>query len=280
MSSLRRRLRTTSIALPAALAVVFFAPGDLAFGVFFAIFFLAAVEFLKMARHLAPSAPLGSLLAWLALASIAGFLLVRGGPREIPAWWLLAALSLLVAVAGLTTLLGRTEVRHGLAAMGILAFAVPYFAIPPIGLYWLQALDPWLLFAFLAIVWLGDTAAWGIGKAFGRHRLAPVVSPRKSWEGAVAGLLAGLLAMAVWSQLRLGELRPELLLLAAVTAVVAQLGDLMESVIKRGAGMKDSSNLLPGHGGFLDRLDALLLATPVFVAGVQALGVESLIPPP
>ncbi len=279
VSPVARRLLTASIALPVALAVVFFAPGDLAFAIFFIVFFLAAFEFLQMARHLAPSAPLGSLLAWIPLASVAGFLLVRGDAREVPAGWLVAAVSLVVTVAGLTTLLGRTEIRHGLAAMGILAFAVPYFAVPPIGVYWLQAIDPWLLLVFLVIVWSGDTAAWVVGNAIGRHKLAPVVSPGKSWEGAVAGLLAGLLVMAVWSLLRLGELRLELLVLAAVTAVVAQLGDLVESVIKRGAGVKDSSNLLPGHGGFFDRLDALLLATPVFVAGVQALGADTLIPP-
>ncbi len=279
MSAFGQRLLTSLIAMPAALAVVFFAPGDLAFGVFFVLFFLAAVEFVPMARYLAPSAPLGSLLAWIPLASIAGFWLMRSGPREVPAWWLLAAASLIVTTAGLTTLLGRTDMRHGLAAMGILAFAVPYFAIPPIGVYWLHALDPWLLLVFLLIIWSGDTAAWVVGKAIGRHKLAPVVSPNKSWEGAAAGWIAGLVVTGIWSQLRLGELRLELLALAAVTAIVAQLGDLVESVIKRSAGMKDSSKLIPGHGGFYDRLDAMLLATPVFVTGVQALGSATLIPP-
>ncbi len=267
-----QRLLTTSIALPAALAVVFFAPGTLAFAVFLGVFYLAAIELLPMARHTAPTAPVGSLLFLVPATSIAGFLLVRGGPREIPAWWLLAAISLIVVLAGCVTLLARTEVRDGLAAMGILAFATPLFAVPPIFAYWLQAADPWLLLALLVIVWLGDTAAWAFGKAFGRHKLAPTVSPKKTWEGSAAGLAAGLLAMTVWSQLRLGEIRPELLAVAAATAVAAQLSDLVESVIKRGAGTKDSSNLLPGHGGFFDRLDAMLLATPVYVVGLQIVG--------
>jgi len=133
--------------------------------------------------------------------------------------------------------------------------------------------------ALLAIVWIGDTAAWAVGSAIGRHKLAPVVSPGKSWEGAGAGLVGGLFAMGVWSLLRLGELRLDLLVLAALTAVAAQLGDLLESVIKRGAGMKDSSSLLPGHGGFFDRMDALLLATPVYVAGLQTLGGALLLSP-
>ncbi len=277
MSSTRSRLLTTAIALPAALAVVFFAPGTVAFAAFLGVFLLAAFEFRAIARHSAPSAPLGSLLIWIPMAAIAGFMLVRED-REIPAWWLLIAASSIAAVAGYTTLLARTEIRDGMAAMGILAFAIPYFAIPPVGLYWLQALDPWVLLALLAIVWLGDTAAWGIGKAIGRHKLAPTVSPKKTWEGSTAGLLAAVAAMAVWSQLRLGELRLELLALAAVTSVAAQLGDLVESVIKRGAGIKDSSNLLPGHGGFFDRMDAMLLATPVYVVGLLILGVETFFP--
>ena len=271
MSSTGRRVLTAAILLPLALTVVFFAPGTVAFAVFLGVFLLSAVEFRSIARHTVPSAPFGSLLIWTALASIAG-------DRDVPAWWLLTTASAIAVVAGCTTLLARTEVRDGLAAMGILAFAIPYFAIPPVGLYWLQALDPWLLLALLAIVWLGDTAAWAIGKAIGRHKLAPRVSPKKTWEGTTAGLAAAVAAMAVWSLLRLGELRLELLAVAAVTSVAAQLGDLVESVIKRGAGVKDSSNLLPGHGGFYDRLDALLLATPVYVVGLQAVGPASLIP--
>lgn len=279
MSSTGRRLLTTAIALPAALAVVFLAPGTLAFAVFLGIFLVTAVEFLTIARHSAPSAPLGSLLVWMPLASAAGFLLLREGSGAISAWWLLAALSAIVAGAALTILLGGTESRDGLAAMGILGLAIPYFAIPPIGLYWLQALDPWLLLALLAIVWLGDTAAWAFGKAVGRHKLAPRISPKKTWEGSAAGLAAGLAAIAVWSLLRLGEVRLDLMAIGMLTAVAAQLGDLVESMIKRGAGVKDSSNLLPGHGGFYDRLDAMLLATPVYVVGLHALGVESLLPP-
>ncbi len=278
MNATGRRLLTTTILLPLALAVVFFAPGDLAFAIFLGVFCMAALEFLPMARHVAPSAPLGSLLVWVPITSIAGFLLLRSGPREIPAWWLLAAMSIMVTLAGCVTLLAHTEMRDGLAAMGILAFATPLFAVPPIFIARLQANDPWILLALLAIVWLGDTAAWAVGKAIGRHKLAPRVSPKKTWEGAAAGLAAGLLGMAAWSLLRLGELRPELLAVAAVTALAAQLSDLVESVIKRGAGVKDSSNLLPGHGGFFDRLDALLLATPVYVVGLRAVGVESLIP--
>ena len=110
------------------------------------------------------------------------------------------------------------------------------------------------------------------GRSFGRHLLAPRVSPKKTWEGSVAGFAGSLLATAAWCQIRLGETPPALLVLAAVTAVVAQLGDLVESLFKRGAGVKDSSTVLPGHGGFYDRLDAMLLAAPVFAVGLWLIG--------
>ncbi|MCP3959210.1 MAG: phosphatidate cytidylyltransferase [bacterium] len=277
MSALGKRVLTTAIALPIALAVVFYAPGPVAFAAFLAVFFVATMEFLPMARVAAPSAPLKSLLVYVPLAAIAGFLLLRE-EAAIRGWWLVTGVGLAVTIAACTTLLGGAEVRDGLASMGILAFAVPYFAVPPLCISWLQAQDPWLLLALLAIVWIGDTAAWSIGTAIGRHRLAPTVSPKKSWEGAVAGFVAAPLVMAIWSLLRLGEVRPALLGVAALTAVAAQLGDLVESVIKRGAGIKDSSNWLPGHGGFFDRMDALMLAAPIYVACLLWLGLEGLIP--
>jgi phosphatidate cytidylyltransferase len=102
------------------------------------------------------------------------------------------------------------------------------------------------------------------------------VSPKKTWEGSIAGWLASVLAMALWSASRFGEVLPEWLLVAASTAVFAQLGDLFESLVKRGAGVKDSSNVLPGHGGLYDRVDALLFAAPVFVLGFWAFGLEAL----
>ena len=278
MKPLARRLLTAAIAIPIVLILVFYAPADLAYVVFLGVFVMAAVEALPMAEAIAPSAPMRSLLVFVPLASAAGFLLLRGGARDVPLWWTLSLASLIVVTSACTTLLTQTEVRDGVATMGFLAFAIPYFAIPPLGLYLLKVTDPWLLVCFLGIIWMGDTGAFVIGNAFGRHKLAPKFSPGKTWEGAIGGFLAALLVTALWSLLRLDLLRFDLLLVAAITAIVAQLGDLLESVIKRGAGVKDSSSLLPGHGGFFDRMDSMLLATPVYVAGVQILGIETLIP--
>jgi phosphatidate cytidylyltransferase len=131
----------------------------------------------------------------------------------------------------------------------------------------LRALNPhWLLFA-MALSWAGDTAAFYVGKAFGKHKMAPRVSPGKSWEGAagsVAGsmLFGGIYAHYLIPQASLGGA----LALAAAGNIAGQLGDLCESALKRGAGMKDIGTRLPGHGGWLDRIDSSLFSVPVVYA--------------
>jgi phosphatidate cytidylyltransferase len=118
-----------------------------------------------------------------------------------------------------------------------------------------------LLFA-LVIVWVSDSVAYFAGKSIGKHALAPHLSPNKTWEGTVAGFLGSLavgLAFTRWLNVPLVHL----LGMAAVGNVAGQVGDLLESAYKRSAGIKDSGSLLPGHGGVLDRIDALILAIPV-----------------
>jgi phosphatidate cytidylyltransferase len=124
----------------------------------------------------------------------------------------------------------------------------------------------WLFFA-LAVNWSGDTAAYYVGRTFGKHRLAPVVSPKKSWEGA-AGAVVGSVILGV---LYMGYFEPhvalwKIILIAIVANVAGQFGDLAESAMKRGAGVKDSGSILPGHGGLLDRVDSSLFAVPVVYA--------------
>jgi phosphatidate cytidylyltransferase len=132
-----------------------------------------------------------------------------------------------------------------------------------------------LLVFLLFVVWAGDTVALYVGRTWGRRKLAPVISPGKSWEGSIASM-AGSLAITgllLWLSATLmahgiaalSYPGPVLrwLVLAAILNVAAQVGDLMESALKRGAGVKDSGSLLPGHGGVLDRIDALLIAAPV-----------------
>ncbi|MGH9484575.1 MAG: phosphatidate cytidylyltransferase [Terriglobales bacterium] len=124
----------------------------------------------------------------------------------------------------------------------------------------------WLVF-LLVVVWVGDTAALYAGRAWGRHRMAPRVSPKKSWEGAAASFLVALLLGAgfgAWTNVAVSNWPIlAMALLGGAINVAAQVGDLVESLFKRGAQVKDSGTLLPGHGGVLDRVDALLFAAPV-----------------
>ena len=121
----------------------------------------------------------------------------------------------------------------------------------------------WLFFA-LMINWLGDAAAFFTGKAFGRHRLAPELSPKKTWEGTLGSVAVSIISGVLYIHW-FGPAVPlwEVAILAAVANAAGQLGDLWESALKRAAGVKDSGAMLPGHGGWLDRLDSSLFAMPV-----------------
>jgi len=148
----------------------------------------------------------------------------------------------------------------GMSASGLLLVAFPLsFAVR---LHWFSPNGPRLLLFALAITWAADTVAYFAGRAFGKHALAPHISPKKTWEGSIAGLVGSLAvgyAFHFWLTIPLGHL----LAMAFVGNVAGQMGDLLESACKRSAGVKDSGGLLPGHGGILDRIDALILCIPV-----------------
>jgi phosphatidate cytidylyltransferase len=135
----------------------------------------------------------------------------------------------------------------------------------------LRAINPWWLVFGLVVSWIGDTGAYYVGRRYGRRKLAPRVSPGKTWEGAVASAvvsaLAGVLALP---RLIPGVGFVEALVLALAANIAGQFGDLAESAIKRGAGVKDSGTLLPGHGGLLDRVDSSMFALPVLYAILSA----------
>ena len=277
-SSLGPRLATGLCGAAVAVFVILGTPPAVAFVVWIAVFGWAAAEFVHLARQLAPNAPLRGLWLWIPASSFVGFLLMdgTGAVEGTDAAAFLAVSFAAVAVASLSCLFSAGNMRDAAIGMGLVSFAVPYFAAAPLAIYRLHLIDRWAVFLLLAIVALGDTAAYFAGRSFGRHKLAPQISPKKTWEGSLAGFAAAVLATAVWSHFRLGEIRPDLLALAAVTAVAAQLGDLVESALKRGAGVKDSSHVLPGHGGFYDRLDAMLLAAPTFMIGLWLLGLDTI----
>jgi phosphatidate cytidylyltransferase len=180
----------------------------------------------------------------------------------------------------------RNDLASGLPAASLSAFAFTFIAVPMASLVQLrqQWQGSFLLLYLLLVVWAGDIFAYFIGKSIGRHRMAPRVSPHKTWEGALASVVASIavgigmfhyavpisraLLAAHLIELRDGVFNAPsslipILALSIVLNAAAQLGDLAESLIKRGANAKDSGRILPGHGGMLDRIDALLFATPV-----------------
>ncbi len=187
----------------------------------------------------------------------------------------------------LTIGMRRDDLSRSYPAAAASVFAFTYIALP-MGML-VQIREQWsgafLLLYLLLLVWAGDIFAYFVGKSVGRHLMSPRISPKKTWEGAVASLIASLvigmllynyaLPICTWLlNLHLIERRdgffalerPPLwptILLSATINIAAQLGDLVESLIKRGAGVKDSGTILPGHGGMLDRIDALLFAAPV-----------------
>ena len=123
-------------------------------------------------------------------------------------------------------------------------------------------IGPKLLLFTLVLVWVGDTVAYFVGRSFGRVPMAAQLSPKKTWEGAAANLLGSAIAgLAFTRWLNIDIL--QVVLMACLANVAGQAGDLLKSAYKRGAGVKDSGTLLPGHGGVLDRIDALILAAPV-----------------
>lgn len=204
------------------------------------------------------------------------------------------AIALLLLVAAPFILLvmgmGREPLSQSLPDAAVSFLLLPYVAMGLASIVLVRAYSNGALFLLFSmiLVWVGDTCAYYVGRAFGRHKLAPRVSPGKSWEGTFASAAGAVIVAVVLfhyvpqiymflHQIGLIHLRNSLLFAAAPSSppvlmvvifalclnVVAQLGDLVESMLKRGGGIKDSGTLLPGHGGLLDRIDALLFSLPV-----------------
>ena len=254
---LKARVITALALVAALLAVLFLAPAAVAAAAFGLIAALAAWEWAglmkvdKAGRVLyAGFVVVSCITAWGQMAAF------------LDLWLLSVAFWLLVAPFWLWR-------RWRLAANDFVGYAVGWILIVPTwaAMVALHERSPWLLLAAMALVWVADIAAYFTGRAFGRRKLAPAISPGKTWEGAI-GAAAAVLAYGIVLMAVAGGAPSLALLLAAALALllvtaVSIVGDLFESLIKRQAEVKDSSQLLPGHGGVLDRIDSLTATLPL-----------------
>ncbi|HET9838859.1 MAG TPA: phosphatidate cytidylyltransferase [Candidatus Angelobacter sp.] len=289
-----KRVLTAVVLIPVVLAIVFWAPLWLFALVVAAIIILALHEYLAIVEaagikpfrwlvYVVSVFPIFLLLLSIVMAHLPPHSRYYWAVSVYRTWWQIALLS--PAIFGIP-LIFRNDMGRGLGSVAASILGIVYIGVSLSLLIPLRADDTRsvLVIFILFSVWAGDIAAYYVGRSLGRHKLAPVVSPNKSWEGAIASVLASVgIAVLVlhfrhvldeWfsypGMFREDTFPPvwplslaHALVLGVLTNVAAQFGDLFESALKRGANVKDSGTLLPGHGGMLDRIDALLFAIPI-----------------
>ncbi len=178
-----------------------------------------------------------------------------------------ALVAVLIAMLGMTLAMRANNLAAAMPAAGASTLGILYIFGAWHCAADLRAINPhWLLFA-MVLSWAGDIAALYIGRPFGKHKMAPRVSPAKSWEGSAGSVAGAMLVGGIYAHYLIPQTPlVEALALAAAGNIAGQLGDLCESALKRGAGVKDSGTLLPGHGGWLDRIDSSLFSVPTVYA--------------
>jgi len=285
-----KRIATAVVLIPIVLLLVLRAPVALVAVVTAVIALLTTQEFLKLTESYGVQ-PLRKPTYGFVVLFFLLLVLNMGQDKPLLSTEIFGVIAVftgsIAAFVFLTIAMRREDLRSGYPAAAASAFAIAYIALPLAMLVQLrqQWAGAFLILYLLLVVWSGDIFAYFVGKTVGRHLMSPRVSPKKTWEGAVASVVASVgiggalfyyaspvsTALLQWGLIQrrdgmFGLERPALLPILVLTAVLniaAQLGDLVESLIKRGAGVKDSGALLPGHGGMLDRIDALLFAAPV-----------------
>lgn len=281
-----KRELAAAVAIPIVFAILFLAP-PWGFNLLVTAVALAALwEFYKIAEksgHPA-SKTIGMSAGFLTLA-LAPLLWSRGFSAAVPIGgvffgppsstaMLLAGAILLAPLSALAILLSGISPPSALGGAAATLFGVFLIALPATAMCFVRRFSPSAVVFLFGVVWICDSCAYYGGKRWGKRKLAPVVSPNKTWEGTFSGFVGATLfgaAAGTWL------LMPQLgtvwgAVAGALASSAGQLGDLVESMWKRGAGVKDSGVFLPGHGGFYDRIDSLLFAGPVLAAFVAALG--------
>ncbi|HUJ22043.1 MAG TPA: phosphatidate cytidylyltransferase [Bryobacteraceae bacterium] len=245
-----KRLLTAVLLIPCILYVVYFGPFWLLFGVTALVAVICFSEYsgIAAAYGVEKAGPIGY---------AAGLLVLVMRPQDT-----LLALTLL-ALAALTLALRVSDLAKLLPQAAFLFFGIVYiFGAWRFAILLRGQSAHWLAYA-LVLNWIGDGCAYYTGKSLGRHKLAARISPQKTWEGSAASLAGSVIFGVLYLTRVLGVPPIEAGLLSVAANVAGQAGDLAESGLKRGAGVKDSSSLLPGHGGLLDRVDSTLFALPV-----------------
>jgi phosphatidate cytidylyltransferase len=263
---LKQRIITAVVVAPLALALVFYAPHWLFAAAMAGMALAGAWEWAALAGGTGKHARLSLVFAFAILIVAAGALQqVRPYPEVLFVLSLLALAWWLFALVWIST--WRTEFPPALKRLcGALTLLPSLAAVVAV-----QAVNPWYLLILLFLIWAADIGAYFAGRAFGRHKLAPQVSPGKTWEGVAGGLAFAILVAAVADRWLPVEPGPFILICMGVT-LLSIVGDLSESLFKRQAGLKDSGTLFPGHGGVLDRVDSLTASAPLFWLGMRWLG--------
>ena len=263
---LKQRIITALLLAPFAILVILWVPHHITMAVFALLVLAGAWEWAAFPGLVSSAARLGYVA--VIAAAIAGLWSVGAESGQLDvllyvaaAWWIIAALW----IAFMPTQMNR------FAAMiaGVLVLVPAWLALVR-----LHSLAPQLLLFLVLLVVAADVGAYFGGRTFGKHKLAPRVSPGKTWEGVYGGLCAAaLLALVGVFWFRVSA--PAFIGLCVLVVIASIVGDLTESLFKRHAGLKDSGSLLPGHGGVLDRVDSVTAAAPVFLLGLERLGLLS-----
>jgi phosphatidate cytidylyltransferase len=257
------RILSALVLVPVVLALVAFAPHWVFLTVVGVLGTLCLHEFGTLSKGMGlEGQPWLTVLAWW-------FLLIGMRRHWLPDSLLFGAVLVAAFLVSMWRPRGVRERALGFAGdvTGIAYVTLSLYPILPIRFDFAEPTGLHWLIVVLVTTWAGDTAAMFTGKYLGRTRFAPVLSPKKTNEGSIGGLAGGLVGALLVRQLLLRDLPPgTVVLVSLATGAAGQLGDLAESLLKRAAGVKDSSSLIPGHGGILDRIDSLMFAFPVLWA--------------